>query len=102
MHRRQFLARIPPSLFERARERAVERHISLNQLVLEALEHAIGPRLAAESPVEALRRRGVRLGLVAPPTAPAPDAAERRAAIAATGGAGTAVSEALEAERGPR
>jgi plasmid stability protein len=92
---RQLITRIDDDLHERLKARAASEGRSVNALVVEVLSAA-----AEQNEREALRARLSRRGrLVVPPQ---PAATDRAAALEATRGAGSAVSEALEAERSAR
>ncbi len=95
---KQLIARIDDRLHARLKERARLEGRSLNALVTEALEGA-APEL---SPREAFRERLRAAGVLYEPPAPPTPALSRDEAIARTRGAGRAVLDALEADRGPR
>jgi plasmid stability protein len=95
--RRQLITRLDDDLHARLRERAAAEGRSVNALVVEILAAEVAPG----SRRERLRRRARAAGwLIVPPR---PDRAPSWEAVEeATRGAGTAVSEALEAERARR
>lgn len=91
---RQLIARIDDELHAQLKARAASEGRSLNDLVTEALA-----RIVAEADEKAvLTARMRRLGLLARPDDPGPQPT-RDAVIEATRGSGTAVSDALRAER---
>jgi len=94
---RQLITRLDDDLHARLRERAAAEGRSVNALVVEILAAEVAPG----SRRERLRRRARAAGwLIVPPR---PDRAPSWEAVEeATRGAGTAVSEALEAERARR
>lgn len=94
---RQLITRIEDRLHAKLKRRAAAEGRSLNALVTEILSRAI----AAEDERALVRARLKALGRRAYVPRPA-DAPSRDEAIAATRGAGTAVSEALAAERARR
>jgi plasmid stability protein len=96
---KQLITRIDEDLHARLKRRAASEGRSVNALVTDALERAVGP----EDPRTELRRRAAARGIKlhrhdAPPSDP-----ERRAAvIARTRGLGPMVDELLEQERRDR
>lgn len=91
---RQLIARIDDDLHRRLKERAAAEGVALNALVTRVLEEALSgddERTRAFSRLEAAGRRVV-------PPAPA-GAPSRDDAVAATRGWGSAVGEALAAQR---
>lgn len=91
---RQLIARIDDELHARLKARAAAEGRSVNDLVTDALI-----RIVAEADDKAvLTARMRRLGLLARPDDPGP-VPERDLVIAETHGSGTAVSDALAAER---
>lgn len=95
---KQLIARIDDRLHARLKERARIEGRSLNALVTEALKQA-APEL---SPRERFRERLRAMGrLYEPPDPPRPTIS-REEVIARTRGAGRAVLDALDADRGPR
>lgn len=95
---KQLIARIDDRLHARLKERARIEGRSMNALVVEALEEA-APEL---SPREQLRARLRAAGRLVEPPRPTRPVLSREEAIALTRGLGTAASEALERDRGPR
>lgn len=92
---RQLITRIDDDLHARVKAAAQAAGRSVNALVVEALERATGTPVA---PRAALRERARDAGLlVMPPVAGRVDPREH--VIASTRGAGTAVGDALAAER---
>jgi plasmid stability protein len=96
-HVRQLITRLDDDLHARLKARAAAEGRSVNALVVEILAAEVTPSNRRER----LRRRAKAAGwLVVPPR---PDRAPSWEAVEeATRGAGTAVSEALEAERARR
>lgn len=94
---RQLLTRIDDDLHARLKERARREGVSVNALVTGWLKAAVGE----DGGLGEVRARASRLGLAAevhaPPAAPSLDEV-----LALTAGAGTAVSDALAAERAAR
>ena len=97
---RQLITRIDDGLHARLKDRARAAGTSVNALVVEALERLT---VEAEDPRALVRRRARDAGMLAvPPVSDAPPSSivgAREAVVAATRGAGTAVGEALAAER---
>jgi plasmid stability protein len=94
---RQLIARIDDELHRRLKARAGVEGRSVNALVTEALSAAV----AGSDERARVRSRAAAEGLLVEPLPEGP-VPSRRAAIEATRGAGTAASEALEAERSRR
>ncbi len=95
---KQLITRVDERLHERLKARAEAEGRSLNALVTELLEAGLtkdDARARVRARIEALG-----LGVKLPPPAKRPPS--RDAAIRSTRGWGTAVSEALEAERNAR
>ena len=95
---RQLITRIDDDLHERLKARARAEGRSLNALVVEALADAT--REPGDER-ERLRARLLSSGVLVTPPQPA-RVRSRASVIAATRGAGAAVSEELAAERGAR
>ncbi len=95
---RQLIARIDDRLHARLKARAKTERRSLNALVTELLARAVEPE--NESAQVLARMKALGLLRVFPPPARRPPS--RDAAIEMTRGAGSAVSEALEADRAHR
>jgi plasmid stability protein len=94
---RQLITRIDEDLHRRLKERAAVERRSVNALVTDVLTSAVaGPDTPAR-----VKERARALGLAVVPDMP-PDVLSREAALALTRGFGTAVSDALEAERTAR
>lgn len=96
---RQLITRIDDELHARLKARAAAEGRSVNSFVKEALAQ----RLDSESPKQRLRAQIEAAGLsvkLPPPSGIAPPSLDD--AIALTRGWGTAVSEALEADRAHR
>lgn len=92
---RQLIARIDDELHARLKARAAAEGRSLNDLVSEALAAAVGHRLSREG----VRARAQSAGLLARvPGSRRP--VDREAVIESTRGLGSAVSAALDADRG--
>jgi plasmid stability protein len=94
---RQLIARIDDDLHRRLKARAAAEGRSVNALVTDALTAAV----AGSDERAHVRARAGAIGLLVLPLPEAPPPS-RRQAIAATRGSGTAVSDALEAERARR
>lgn len=95
---KQLITRVDERLHERLKARAAAEGRSLNALVNDLLEAALtndDPRARVRARIDAL---GLRVDVPAP-VGPIPSLDE---VIAATRGAGTAASEALEADRNAR
>jgi antitoxin FitA len=94
---RQLITRLDDDLHARLKERAAAEGRSLNALIVEVLEDAT----ASASARETIRQRARRTDRLVRPPRPSrvPSWSEVEAA---TGGTGTAVSEALGAERAAR
>ena len=95
---KQLITRVDDSLHQRLKYRARAEGRSVNALVTDLLE----AKLSEDDPRARLRARVEALGLrvdVPRPRGPIPSLDET---IRATSGAGTAVSEALQAERNAR
>jgi plasmid stability protein len=95
---KQLITRVDERLHERLKARAAAEGRSLNALVTELLEAGLAsddPRARVRARIEAL---GLRVDVPAP-TGPIPS---RDAVIRSTRGAGSSVSEALEADRNAR
>jgi antitoxin FitA len=94
---RQLITRIDDDLHARLKERAAALGVSVNTYVADALRQAVGE----QSSREALRARARAKGLLVEPPEPTsrPTWEELREAAR---GAGTAVSEALDADRAAR
>lgn len=95
---KQLIARIDDRLHARLKERAKIEGRSLNALVTQALEEA-APDL---SPREQLRERLRAAGRLVEPPRPTGLVLSRDEVIARTRGAGQALIDALEADRGPK
>jgi plasmid stability protein len=95
---RQLISRIDEALHERLRARAASEGRSVNALVTEVLEAAV----TKKDERAALRDRLRAAGLLVTPPQPKRRPPSRDAVIASTRGSGTAVSEALEADRSHR
>lgn len=95
---KQLIARIDDRLHARLKERARLEGRSLNALVTEALEEA-APEL---SPREQFRERLRAAGRLYEPPEPPTPTLSREEAIARTRGAGQAILDALDADRGAR
>lgn len=95
---KQLIARVDDRLHARLKERARFEGRSMNALVVEALEEA-APEL---SPRERFRERLRAAGRLYEPPEPPRPTISREEAIARTRGAGRAVLDALDADRGPR
>lgn len=89
------MARIDDDLHARLRRRAQREGRSMNSIVVEVLEAAAPP----EDPRELLRARAAAAGLLYTPPPPDGPVLSLDEVIALTRGLGTAVSEALEADR---
>jgi antitoxin FitA len=92
---RQLITRIDDGLHARLKERAAAEGRSVNALVTEVLEHAVAPQPARRTLRERLRAEG-RLYVPPQPKGPVPS---RDGVIEMLRGSGTAVSEALRADR---
>jgi plasmid stability protein len=88
---RQLITRIDEELHTQLKHRAAQEGRSLNDLVTEVLSRAVAARAARERVRERARRRG----LLFEPPAP-DDAPTLEAVLAATCGAGSAFSDALD------
>jgi plasmid stability protein len=95
---RQLIARIDEDLHARLKDRAAAERRSVNSLVRELLEHGVSKDDARTQ----LRRRVAALGLLVVPPQPRQPPPSRNEAIAATRGAGTAVTDALAEDRARR
>jgi len=94
---RQLITRIDDHLHERLKRVAKHQGRSVNSLVTETLSKAVDDLDQPETPAE-LKRRLLKEGRAVVP--PQPDhPVDREAAIAATKGWGTIVSEQLERDR---
>jgi|HubBroStandDraft_4_1064222.scaffolds.fasta_scaffold210880_1 hypothetical protein len=95
---RQLIARVEDDLHDRLKARAKADGRPLNAIVIDALEGAL--RQPSDDRARLRAKLASTGGLVVPPR---PERTpSRAAAIAATRGAGSAVSEALAAERATR
>ncbi len=94
---RQLIARIDDELHRRLKERAAAEGRSMNSLVVELLRAAV----AGDDPRARVGARLRAAGLLVQPRRPE-EVPSLDEVVAATRGAGRAVSEALEAERRAR
>lgn len=95
---KQLIARVDDSLHRRLKEKARAEGRSLNALVTDVLE----ANVADDDPRARLRARVAALGLGVTVPRPRGRIPSLDEAIRSTRGAGTAVSEALQAERTAR
>ncbi|HUR18394.1 MAG TPA: toxin-antitoxin system HicB family antitoxin [Acidimicrobiales bacterium] len=96
---RQLIARIDDELHERLRARADAEGRSMNAVVVEVLDAAV-PALDPRARLRA--RLAAEAMLYVPPTPPTPDVPTHADVETSERGSGTAVSDALAAERGSR
>lgn len=95
---KQLITRVDDELHARLKRRAEAERRSVNAIVVEALEQLTAQPSDARAAVRARARAAGLLVTRPSPTAPQP----REQAIAATRGAGAAVSDRLLAERAAR
>ncbi|MGH9063081.1 MAG: toxin-antitoxin system HicB family antitoxin [Acidimicrobiales bacterium] len=100
----QLLTRLSDDLHERLRRRAREEGVTLNRLVTATLARLVDePEQAVPADRrQAARERARHLGLLADDRPGRSLHSDRDRVVARTTGVGRAVSEALEADRGPR
>lgn len=94
---KQLIARLDDDLHRRLKETAESEGRSLNDLVAEALAARVGEQVTRDSVRERARATGRLLELDPPREAPSLDELEEL-----TRGSGTAVSDALDVDRGDR
>jgi plasmid stability protein len=91
----QLITRIEDELHDRLRAQAAAEGRSMNAVVVEALTAAVAPLDARGR----LRARLLVEGMLYEPPIPAHEVPSHQEVLSATKGSGTAVSEALAAER---